>query len=73
MSEKYLALKTCPSVFSGFDQFDHRPIITRISCIVRIQAIVVIFIIIVFIIIIVIVIIIIVVIIIMVLQANFTM
>ena len=59
--------------FSGFDQFDHRPIITRISCIVRIQAIVVIFIIIVFIIIIVIVIIIIVVIIIMVLQANFTM
>ena len=28
--------------FSGFDQFDHRPIITRISCIVRIQAIVII-------------------------------
>ena len=67
MSEKYLALKTCHSLFSGFDQFDHLPIITRLSCIVRIQAIIII------IIVIVIVIIIAAVVIIVVLQANFTM
>ena len=69
MSEKYLALKTCHSVFSGFDQFDHRPIITRLSCIVRIQAIVIMIIVVIFIIIIIIIIIAI----IIVLQANFTM
>ena len=67
MSQNYLALKTCHSLFSGFDQFDHCPIITRLSCIDRIQAIIII------IIVIVIVIIIAAVVIIVVLQANFTM